>query len=666
MNLGELLNKLQKAKRLGDGSYIALCPAHADRNPSLHISVADDKILLSCQAGCQTEDVVKAIGIKLSDLFLTRKETPPEKAKIVATYDYQDEHGKLLFQVCRLEPKSFRQRHKNGQGNWSWNVEGVRRVLYHLTDILHADHVYLVEGEKDCDNLWAWGQVATTSPGGASNWKPEYSQYLQGKRVTIIPDNDNAGLEYARDAARSLIGKAATACIMLPKPAKDISEWLDNGGDIEQLPAMEQDISVLLDADKPTYQMEGEAIVWHKEIASRHITFRAESLRMERTGVHGRLTIQCDYSQLGWSLFNVERSEERTRLSNSAYKQLKGDIKEAYNEADMRRDFDIFCAGLWDFNLSSYEAELLHGDDTPSPIKFLLKPYIIEGGGTIIFAAPGRGKSFTALLWAVSTNNGISKFWTVDKATVLFINLERSRESVQRRLSAVNKLLGLPATKPLLILNARGKSLSEVAAPIKKMVDKFGVKLVILDSVSRAGYGDLTENRPVNAIMDSLSSLCPSWVALAHTPRADESHVFGGIMFEAAADIVVKLSSEVSTDGTLGVGYEITKSNDVPHKGQELWAMEFNEESLSGFRTAKPYEFPEIEGKSKKSMIETIEEFILNADDAVATATQIAEGTGFSRKNISLALSNPAKFTKLHRDKSGQYYGLRDNSQPLF
>ena len=194
------------------------------------------------------------------------------------------------------------------------------------------------------------------------------------------------------------------------------------------------------------------------------------------------------------------------------------------------------------------------------------------------------------------------------------------------------------------------------------MVNKFGVKLVILDSISRAGYGDLTENRPVNAIMDSLSSLCQSWVALAHTPRADESHVFGGIMFEAAADIVVKLSSEVSTNGILGIGYEITKSNDIPHKGQELWAMEFDEDSLSNFRTAKPFEFSEIEGKSKRPMLEVITEFIINSEGGDATASQIAEETGYNRTNISGMLNKSGQFVKTRKVKNAQFYGCKDNS----
>lgn len=55
-SLDEIANHL-KAKRRGSG-YMALCPAHNDRNPSLSLQqTADGKILFYCFAGCSQEDV---------------------------------------------------------------------------------------------------------------------------------------------------------------------------------------------------------------------------------------------------------------------------------------------------------------------------------------------------------------------------------------------------------------------------------------------------------------------------------------------------------------------------------------------------------------------------------------------------------------------------------
>ena len=51
------------------------------------------------------------------------------KGRVVATYDYTDADGKLLYQVLRYEPKDFRQRRPDGNGGWIPKLEE-RRVLY--------------------------------------------------------------------------------------------------------------------------------------------------------------------------------------------------------------------------------------------------------------------------------------------------------------------------------------------------------------------------------------------------------------------------------------------------------------------------------------------------------------------------------------------------------
>lgn len=646
MELSTLRDKLHNVKGR-EQDFTALCPAHEDKNNSLSVTLKDGKIMVHCFAGCAVETIVESLGLQVADLFADHK----QKSKIVKTYDYTDESGQLLFQVCRLEPKSFRQRHKVGS-EWRWDTKGVRRVLYHLPDIIRAPEVYFVEGEKDCDNLWDCGLVATTSPGGAKGWKDNYAETLIGKKVILIPDNDDAGLAYMREIAYSLMGKAQLSCILLPN--KDVSEWLKKHHS-DELIELHQDISVLLGGKRPAYQLIEDAIVWQHE----PVQFKAENVRQERTGLHGKTTILHKYHPLAWSVFNLERAEERTKLAKAAFARLKPEVKNQYSEGDLKQDFDLFCADLWRFHLSHYAPELIYGDEKPAPLTFYLKPYIMRGGGTIMFAPPGRGKSNTALLWAQSINSGTTKYWEVERAPVLFINLERSRETIRRRLSAVNKILGLPAVTPLRILNARGQSLSDVMDACNRAIKQFGIKITILDSISRSGFGDLTENRPVNAIIDALSGLCETWVALAHTPRADETHIYGGVMFEAGADIVVRLSSVLSGNGTLGIGYEITKANDISYGKLKTYAMEFGETGLCDFREARPYEFPEIEGQVKKPMIQAIKDYLFEQDTGDAPSSDIAEATGFNRSNVAKTLAHSGHFTKTRQSGKKIYYGVK-------
>lgn len=66
----KILSRLEKVKTMGRGRYLACCPAHDDRSPSLSIAQCDDgKILIHCFAGCPVGDVLEAIGLRMSDLF---------------------------------------------------------------------------------------------------------------------------------------------------------------------------------------------------------------------------------------------------------------------------------------------------------------------------------------------------------------------------------------------------------------------------------------------------------------------------------------------------------------------------------------------------------------------------------------------------------------------
>lgn len=65
-----LMNQLEQVKRTGKGRFIARCPSHGDKHPSLAIREKDDGvILLHCFAGCDVGSVVGALGMDLSDLY---------------------------------------------------------------------------------------------------------------------------------------------------------------------------------------------------------------------------------------------------------------------------------------------------------------------------------------------------------------------------------------------------------------------------------------------------------------------------------------------------------------------------------------------------------------------------------------------------------------------
>jgi hypothetical protein len=186
--------------------------------------------------------------------------------KVVKAYDYRDEAGVLLFQVCRLDPKDFRQRKPAGPDRWDWSVKGVRQVPYRLPELIEdlgqGKQVFIVEGEKDVDRLRGLGVPATTNAGGAGKWSSDLTKVFAGADVVVIQDNDPQtvhpktgeflfhpdgrpklpGQDHAQSVAAALSGVEAKVRVLdLAKvwpdmPLKgDVSDWLSGGGTVDAL-----------------------------------------------------------------------------------------------------------------------------------------------------------------------------------------------------------------------------------------------------------------------------------------------------------------------------------------------------------------------------------------------------------------------------------------------
>src|SRR5262249_23603939 len=127
------------------------------------------------------------------------------KNRVVAKYPYVDRDGMLLYQVLRLEPKSFRQRRPDGAGDWIWKLDD-RRVVYRWPDLMKFPDatVFITEGEKDADRVASLGHCATTVAAG--KWTDACAQALKDRHVIILEDNDDAGHKKASKAAEALHG----------------------------------------------------------------------------------------------------------------------------------------------------------------------------------------------------------------------------------------------------------------------------------------------------------------------------------------------------------------------------------------------------------------------------------------------------------------------------
>jgi hypothetical protein len=106
-----------RARRRGaTGWWDSQCPAHDDQRASLSFRNGDRGLIVRCHAGCAIAAIAAAIHLGVSDLFYANGNGGARH--IVATYEYPDAAGALLYQAVRYEPKDFRCRRPDGAGGW--------------------------------------------------------------------------------------------------------------------------------------------------------------------------------------------------------------------------------------------------------------------------------------------------------------------------------------------------------------------------------------------------------------------------------------------------------------------------------------------------------------------------------------------------------------------
>lgn len=261
-----------KQKRSGPYKAVACCPAHMDATPSLSIdyNAESKKTLVKCFAGCETEEVLSAVGLTVSDLFDDEKtpERDPVREyekfvlgshadlkKLVTVYDYYTQDGEYAFSRSRfLKTDGTKQmlyalRILNQDGT-EWIRAKVGKKIssfgpcYYSPDlclvkdaIREGTKIFYTEGEKDADTVSRMGLPAITC-GGAEDWRDDCKTIFSGADLVILADNDEPGRKLARQIRDSLNGTAkririVTPCADIDKG--DITDFVDHGGTRAQL-----------------------------------------------------------------------------------------------------------------------------------------------------------------------------------------------------------------------------------------------------------------------------------------------------------------------------------------------------------------------------------------------------------------------------------------------
>lgn len=223
-----VLSRLPGAKANGQG-FMACCPAHPDRNPSLSIGEGDDgRALLKCHAGCETEDICERMGLQLRDLYLAPIDAPqpidaPKKvgasvAPMGCSLRQYAEAKRLpedFLKNCGVTDNFSWGKHAlrisyktasgsevavkvriamEGPGAFRWNSDEPP-FLYGLWIVDAAtEEVVLVEGESDAHTLW-YHEIPALGVPGASSWNEERDAPLLAgaKIIHLVVEPDQGG-----------------------------------------------------------------------------------------------------------------------------------------------------------------------------------------------------------------------------------------------------------------------------------------------------------------------------------------------------------------------------------------------------------------------------------------------------------------------------------------
>lgn len=238
---------------------VVLCPSHEDSTPSLSVAPGETHpVLLHCHAGCEPDKIIADGGLDWATVMAPEDPdagytavnmwTPRGTASHI--YRYTDTKGTVLYEVLRVplpnNKKTIMQRQpdESAKGGFTWNLDGVERVLYRLPAVLEAVRqgriIHIAEGEKCAEALQRVipeGEQATTNPMGAGKWEDYYGEMLSGATVTVYADADEPGRIHARRVRENLLEHGCTVRVLEAPPGvlrdgksiNDVADHLEAG-----------------------------------------------------------------------------------------------------------------------------------------------------------------------------------------------------------------------------------------------------------------------------------------------------------------------------------------------------------------------------------------------------------------------------------------------------
>lgn len=544
MNVEEVLSRLHGVRKSG-GGWVARCSGHDDKSPSLSIKASDDgTILLNCHTGCSVETVCAGLGIEPKDLFPASNGNGHGKREIVATYDYTDEAGHLLFQAVRYAPKGFSQRAPNGAGDWKHSLQGIRRVLYQLPKLKGHPAIVICEGEKDVDRAWSLGIPATCNPMGAGKWEPDYTQQLlaQGvKRVAILPDHDPVGEAHAEAVASSCAASGvAVRVVRLPNLPDhgDLTDYLNAGHPKDELLGLIRDCPAW--SKQPSlpdrvFEVVGDQH-YRLTVRSSGTVLDLDRIRRDRDGMTGELTVTVtglfpSAKHFRGGIINIGDLNLSSTQARSTRAKLLG-------ERSGEKEIDWY--GILEEFVTEVMGKERDGDpsvglcEVPLTAPVDEQTWIVEGFPLladlplVVFGDAAAAKSYIAL-WLAGT-------LAVRDIPVLYLDWEFSAEEHRKRLERLFQ----PAPSPARFRYKRcERPLIRIVDGVMADIRRWGIRYVVCDSIGFAVEGSPLDPEAATRYFAAVRRFNCGSLHLAHIAKHQEdgkdATIFGSAFFKAGA-----------------------------------------------------------------------------------------------------------------------------------
>ena len=439
------------------------------------------------------------------------------------------------------EVKTFRQRRPDGNGGWIYNLDGVRRVLYRLPELLGQTAILVCEGEKDVDRAWSLRIPATCNPMGAGKWDGSYVAQLQTagvRKAAIIPDNDAPGRAHAHVVAQSLhAGGLEVRVVTLPGVpiGGDLSDFLDRQTKddlVDLLRAAAVWTPEVILEERPTKQFE-ELGEQRYRLSVPGVTLEVSRLRRTSQELVGELLVRVngafpEAKTFGDGILQVgDMNFSSTNMRQTRAKLLA--------ERSGNKDCD------WYGWVEEFVTSVIAAERRGTPAEALAEATVDEESGDawevsgfpilqslpqVIFGSSASGKSYLAMWLAGElANQGMP---------ILYADWEFSKSEHRRRLQRLFQ----PMPANLLYIRCE-HPLKHETDHLVDIIHKHQIQFIVCDSIGFATEGPAEAQEGAATYFRSLRQLGIGSLNIAHIPKQyddnREAQPFGSVFYTNGA-----------------------------------------------------------------------------------------------------------------------------------